>query len=914
MAKASILIVEDDSAVAMEIRDSLRDLGYGVSGLVSCAEEAIEKAAESRPDLVLIDIRLKGDSDGPEAAERIRARIESPIVYLASGVDQDTLRRAQTTEPLGYVLRSFHEGELQAAIEIALHRHKIETDLRERERWLASVLRSVGDGVIATDRRGTIGFMNAVAEKLTDCKEEDALGKAVTKVLAIVDEQTGSLAECSVARVLREGVAVGADASSALIARHGRRTPVDATAAPIRDDQGEIIGVVLAFRDMTERKRTEDETRRRAARQEALNAVIAAAAGAQEVTDLLKAGLDHTLQGLGLTTGGIWVSGQHAVHGLPARFAEALARTCREAGLAVLSPTSVNDWQEMAESDPLSALTPLMESFHIRASVIVPILDKTRCIGGLVVVSEQRRPWSPEEIALVETVGHQLGGAAERLTLLDRTRQQAQQVQGIMDTVPEGVLLLGADSRILLANAAAREYLSVLTDARVGDALTSLGRRPIEELLEPPAAGSWHEIEGLANVRRVFEATARPMETGPRSGSWVLVLRDVTTQREIEHRVRQQDRMAVVGQLAAGTAHDFNNLLTVIMGYSELLLSSLDLDDALRDDIIEIEKAGRRAASLTRQLLAFSRRQILQREVLELNALVANIEKMLRRVVGEDIELIAVEEPRLKRITADPGQIEQVIVNLVVNARDAMPHGGKLVVRTRNVTLTQDQCDGASEARPGEFVCLSVMDTGEGMDEETVEHIFEPFFTTKDSGTGLGLAVAYGIVHQHEGWITVDTKLGEGSTFEVWLPACSTQAEDESEEKVALQMLRGGDERILLVEDEAGVRAFVAKVLRDKGYVVFEAADAKGALDIFERENGEINLVFSDVVLPDGTGLQLADQLRSRKGEVPVLLGSGYTDEKSQWAVTQERGLGFVRKPYAPAELLLAVRQAMEPH
>jgi len=913
MAKASILIVEDDSAVAMKIRDRLRYLGYGISGLVSCAEEAIEKVAESRPDLVLIDIRLKGDSDGVEAAERIRASIESPIVYLTSGVDQDTLRRAQMTEPFGYVMRPFEEGALRAAIEVALHRHKIESKLKERERWLASVLRSVGDGVIATDRRGMIAFMNPVAENLTACKEEDALGKGVTKALAIVDEQRGSLAESPVARVLREGVAVGPDASSALVARHGRRTPVDATAAPIRDDQGEMIGVVLAFRDITERKRTEDEIRRRAAQQEALSAVIAAAAGAQEVTDLLKAGLDHTLQALGLRTGGIWVSGQHAVHGLPARFAEALAQTCRAAGLAVPSPTPVDDWQEMAESEPLSALAPLMESFRIRASIIVPILDKTRCIGRFIVVSEQRRPWAPEEIAFVETMGHQLGGAAERLSLLARTREQAQQVQGIMDTVPEGMLLLGANSRILLANAAAQEYLSVLTDARVGDALTSLGRRPIQELLEPPAAGSWHEIEGLGNGRRVFEATARPMETGPRSGSWVLVLRDVTTQREIEHRVRQQDRMAVVGQLAAGTAHDFNNLLTVIMGYSEIVLSSSDLDDVLRDDIIEIEKAGRRAAALIRQLLAFSRRQILEPQVLELNALVANMERMLRRLVGEDIELIAVEEPRLKRIRVDPGQIEQVIVNLVVNARDAMPHGGKLVVRTRNVALTQEQCDGASEARPGEFVCLSVMDTGEGMDEETLEHIFEPFFTTKDTGTGLGLAVVYGIVHQHEGWITVDTKPGEGSTFEVWLPACPTPAEDEAGEMVPLQMLRGGDERILLVEDEAGVRAFVAKVLRGKGYVVFEAADAQEALDIFERESGEINLVFSDVVLPDGTGLQLADELRSCKGELPVLLGSGYTDEKARWPVIQEKGLGFVRKPYAPAELLLAVRQAIEP-
>ncbi|MGQ9627817.1 MAG: ATP-binding protein, partial [Anaerolineae bacterium] len=389
--------------------------------------------------------------------------------------------------------------------------------------------------------------------------------------------------------------------------------------------------------------------------------------------------------------------------------------------------------------------------------------------------------------------------------------------------------------------------------------------------------------------------------------------RDITKQVRLEEQLRQSQKMEAIGRLAGGVAHDFNNLLTTILGYSDFLLYRLGPEDPLRGDIETIRKAGERAASLTRQLLAFSRRQMLQPRVLDLNLVVAEVEKMLRRLIGEDIELVSILEPSLKRVKADLGQIEQVIMNLAVNARDAMPEGGTLAIKTENVTVDEEYCKFVPEARPGEFVRLSIEDTGVGMDKEIRQHLFEPFFTTKEGGTGLGLAVVYGIVKQHEGWINVYTEPGQGSTFKVYLPAFSLEPEGEPEKRVSLEEFRGRGEKILVVEDDEGVREFATRVLRENGYVVFEAATAEEALDVFEGEKEDFHLVFSDVVLPDKPGLQLIDELLTRKPELRVLLSSGYADRKSQWRIIRERGFRFLQKPYASADLLRVIREIIEP-
>jgi len=374
----------------------------------------------------------------------------------------------------------------------------------------------------------------------------------------------------------------------------------------------------------------------------------------------------------------------------------------------------------------------------------------------------------------------------------------------------------------------------------------------------------------------------------------------------------QAQRMNGIGTLVSGVAHEFNNLLGAIQGFAELAMMQVDEADPSHADLRKIVGVAERGARLTRQLLLYGRKHPMEPTLLNLNGMVGHLLEMLNRLIGEDIAINIDLEPDLWTVRADGSSIEQMIMNLAINAREAMSEGGNLTINTENVTLDEEDCKAIPEARPGKFVCLSVADTGVGMDEEIMQRIFEPFFTTKKAGAGLGLSVVYGIVKQHEGWIDVYSEPGQGSTFKVYLPALTIKPEDEIEETISLQDLQGSGERILLVEDEEDVREFLARVLRENGYVVFGSANAKEAIDIFETEKGEFHLVFTDVVLPDSDGLQLVDQLLSRNPQLGVLLNSGYTDDRSQWPVIRERGFPFLQKPYALARLLQATRDAME--
>ena len=380
-------------------------------------------------------------------------------------------------------------------------------------------------------------------------------------------------------------------------------------------------------------------------------------------------------------------------------------------------------------------------------------------------------------------------------------------------------------------------------------------------------------------------------------------------------QVHQLQKMDAIGKLAGGVAHDFNNLLTAIIGYNDIIISGLENDDPAYQDALEIRKAAEQAAGLTSQLLAFSRRTVLQPKILDINAGIRKSRKMLQRLIGEDITLRTDLAPDLHRTKADPSNIDQIIMNLAVNARDAMPDGGTLTVKTENVNLDGRDCQTIPEAVPGRFVRLIVEDTGAGMDRETVDRIFEPFFTTKAAGkgTGLGLSVVYGILKQHGGWVNVYSEPGIGSSFKIYLPVFSIDSEtpaDESEPAAGKQS-RGRRQRILVVEDEEQVRAFAVRVLRKNNYTVFEAGSAAEARDIFDQENGRFDLVFSDVVLPDRTGIQLVEELQELNPGVKIILTSGYTDERSKFPLIQTRDIKFIHKPYTIAGLLRAVEERL---
>jgi signal transduction histidine kinase/CheY-like chemotaxis protein len=383
---------------------------------------------------------------------------------------------------------------------------------------------------------------------------------------------------------------------------------------------------------------------------------------------------------------------------------------------------------------------------------------------------------------------------------------------------------------------------------------------------------------------------------------------------KLQAQLLQAQKMEAVGTLAGGVAHDFNNLLTAIQGYTEIALLDVEKAEPLSNNLEQIHCAAERATSLTRQLLLFSRRQPMEFAAIKVNRTIEGLSKMLKRLIGEDIVIKTDMEPDLWTIQADAGNIEQVFMNLALNARDAMPEGGILSIKTQNVTIDQEYCKVIPEARPGKFVCLSVADTGIGMDSAVLQRIFEPFFTTKEfgKGTGLGLSVVYGIVKQHEGWINVYSEPRQGSVFKVYLPSCSIELKDEAEEKISLEKIKGQGERILLVEDENAVREFTAKVLGDNGYKVFAASHAKEAVAIFQREQGKFHMIFSDIVLPDRNGLQLVDQLLKRNPKLLILLSSGYSDDKSQWPAIHEKGFRFLQKPYSIPDLLQAVKEVIE--
>jgi PAS domain S-box-containing protein len=384
--------------------------------------------------------------------------------------------------------------------------------------------------------------------------------------------------------------------------------------------------------------------------------------------------------------------------------------------------------------------------------------------------------------------------------------------------------------------------------------------------------------------------------------------------RETEEQLRQSQKLEGIGKLAGGIAHDFNNLLTVIGGYSDLLLMNSGLDESAREKMEEVKKAAERASSLTRQLLAFSRKQVLKPEVLNLNSLVDGLGKMLRRLIGEDIEIITALRPEVEKINADPGQIEQVAINLVVNARDAMPSGGKITIETANVELDQAYSDMHISIKPGPYVMLAVSDTGTGMDAKTRKRIFEPFFTTKEMGrgTGLGLSTIYGIVKQSGGNIWVYSELGKGTTFKIYFPQINTEQTAKTPAgKRPQEPLTEVGETILLVEDEEVVRRLTHSLLETSGYQVLAASGGEDAIRICASYSGEIHLMLTDVVMPRMNGKKVAEGVKLTRPEMEILYMSGYTDDAIVHHGVLEAGTNFIEKPFTSYGLLSKVRETL---
>ena len=512
---------------------------------------------------------------------------------------------------------------------------------------------------------------------------------------------------------------------------------------------------------------------------------------------------------------------------------------------------------------------------------------------------------------------------SERRTAEAALRDSEERYRTLVEGVRDIIFALSPEGTISSLNPAFETITGWRREAWVGQpferlvhaedlplALELLGRVVRGELR--PA--SQFRVRTAKSDYRVGEFSATPQLHEGRLVGILGIGRDVTERVQLEQQLRQAQKMEAVGRLAGGIAHDFNNILTAITGYADLLLEDLGATDPRRQDADEIHKAADRAAGLTRQLLAFSRQQVLQPTVLEVNKLVSDLEKMLRRLLGEDVALTTQLAPTTGRVKADPGQLEQVIMNLAVNARDAMPNGGKLTLETGNVDLDESYATDHYPARAGPFVMLAVSDTGTGMSEETQAHMFEPFFTTKEKGkgTGLGLATVYGIVKQSGGFIWVYSEVGHGTTFKLYLPRVQELAERASQPAQTPARAARGTETVLVVEDEAPVRSVARQVLERHGYTVLEAPSAEAALDIATRYSGAIHLLLTDVVMPGLNGRELATRLADLRPDARVIFMSGYTDDAVTRHGVLEPGSAYVQKPFTPDAIARKVREVLD--
>lgn len=558
------------------------------------------------------------------------------------------------------------------------------------------------------------------------------------------------------------------------------------------------------------------------------------------------------------------------------------------------------------------------EPTFVKSLVMVPIRRQSP-IGAIGSYWAKRYRASDEDVRILQALADSTSVAMENVRFMGELEEGKARVRAIYDHLPTPTFAWRHDGGGLL-----------LSD--VNDAARTATKGAVERFLGAPAAALGHVFPDIekdlascferhASIRREAECNL-PGADGTRrlvltygfipADMVILLTEDVTELRQTEDQLRLVQRLEAVGRLAGGVAHDFNNLLSVIISNAAFAIDELRDDDPVRADVIEIQKAGERAAALTRQLLAFSRKQVLEPELVDVNKVVTGIESMLRRLLGEDMAIETHLAQDLGSVLADPGQLEQVLMNLAVNARDAMPRGGKLTIETAGVELDEDYAEQHVSVTPGRFIMLAVTDTGVGMDAETKAHIFEPFFTTKEAGkgTGLGLAMVYGIVKQSSGNVWVYSEPGRGTTFKVYLPRVDAPAAEIRRRSVPVRA--SGNETVLVVEDEDGVRRLAERILRRVGYQVLVAQSGAEALAVCERHAGPIDLLLTDVVMPEMSGRDLAERLIERLPRIAVLYMSGYTDNAIVHHGILDQGTRFIGKPFSAAELTRKVHEVLD--
>jgi len=562
----------------------------------------------------------------------------------------------------------------------------------------------------------------------------------------------------------------------------------------------------------------------------------------------------------------------------------------------------VNDWR----TEERYGMSPLLAEMGVASGVVVAIPSRDKPWGVLAAHTTHRRIFSPDDIQFLLAVANIVGMATERI----HAEAQTEKMASFLTENPNAAIEIAANGTLNYFNAAAKKLAAELGQIHPEAILPESLAEIVAECLASEQAKAG--ITTKANGRTV-SWTFQPL---PAFGVVYCYGEDITMRVSLESQLLQSEKMKTFGQFAAGIAHDFNNMLTIIQGHTSKLLASPGLAAASRDSLGQVQSAGDRAARLTRQLLLTSRKSVIQQRWLDLREIVGNFSQMLQRVLGETIELQFESPATLPTVYADQSMIEQIVMNLASNARDAMPEGGRLLIEIDDTMVDPAHLMFHPEAIPGHYVRLRVTDNGCGIDDATRVRIFEPFFTTKDigKGTGLGLATVFNIARQHGGWIEVESEPGRGASFTIYLPAGQEAASPaDAHEATPAPASTGGNETILIVEDETMLRELARDILQDCGYRIVEAASGRQALDLWEQHQGRFDMVLTDMVMPEGiSGMQLAEKLHIRDPQLKVIFMSGYTADEVTGELLQRHRASFIQKPYGHRELTHAVRECLD--
>ncbi len=802
-----------------------------------------------------------------------------------------------------------------------------ETRLRTTMERHSITLKAVGDGVIATDVRGRVELMNPVAEALTGWSQNEAYGHPLEDVFRIINEQTRQKAEDPVSKVLRDGMVVGLANHTLLIAQNGIERPIADSAAPITDTGGEIVGVVLVFRDQTEERRAQRLMQVR------LNLLEFAATNSLE--DLMKKALDE-IGTLAQSPIGFY----HFVENdqKTVSFQQWSSRTlneCRVKGNAMhyvidhagvwtdcvfqRRPVVHNDYANLPHRGGLPE-----GHIPIVRDVVVPVLNDGKVVA-IVGVGNKSDEYTEKD---VETVSY-LADVTWRILDGKRTDEMLldseERYRDLFDNAPIGIFSTTSRGKVLSVNISMARMLGFSSPKEAMEHYTDIQKQLyvhpeqraqfLQELMKKGRVENFdyeaHTKDGKTAWLRMNARIARHEDDG------VCIIEgfvsDITSQRTVEAQLLQAQKMESVGRLAGGVAHDYNNMLSVILGYAELAMEKVPTEHILYDDLEEIHKAALRSTEVTRQLLAFARKQTISPKIIDINERIEGTLKMLIRLIGEDIDLEWMPHKNLWPVRMDPSQLNQILANLCVNARDAIAGVGKITIETNNVTFDSSYCKDHVDFVPGEFVLFAVSDNGCGMDKATLDKLFEPFFTTKQVGvgTGLGLATVYGIVKQNDGFINVYSEPDQGTIFKVYLPRHGDTVSDIRQNATETTPL-GHDETVLLVEDEAAILNMTNAMLKRLGYSVLTASSPTEAIHVAEHCRKKISLLITDVVMPKINGRELAEQVRSFFPGIKILFMSGYTSNVIAHHGVLEEGVAFMQKPFSLHQLASRVRETMD--